>query len=266
MDDQLLAGRVALVMGGGQLPGEDTGNGRAAALTFGRHGALVAVVDMSLASAEETANLISKEGGTAIAVQADVTNEENVIASVDTCVREYGRVDILHNNVGITAGGEIAELDMDTYDRVMAINLRGMVLSCRHTLPIMRKQQKATIVNISSVADRINHPSASYRISKAAVLTLTRHIAITNASFGIRANAILPGLVQTPMAVEKRVASGIARDDVLANRASRVPLSGAVGTAWDVANAALFFASDLAQFITGAELVIDGGQSLQVAP
>lgn len=266
MESQLLQGKIALVVGGGQIPGEDTGNGRAVAQVFSQNGAAIAVVDRNLDSAQETVDLIAASGGEAFAIRADVTSESDVIEAIQACLDRYGRIDILHDNVGIADTGiQLAELEIARFDEIVAINLRGMVLVCRHTLPIMRTQEKGVIITISSNAAYTNHPSASYRISKSAIITMTKHIAITNARFGIRANTLLPGLLQTPMAIERRVAqSGVTREDVLSLRASKVPLTGAVGTAWDVANAALFLASDLAQFITGAELVIDGGQSLQV--
>jgi NAD(P)-dependent dehydrogenase (short-subunit alcohol dehydrogenase family) len=268
MDNRRLLGRVALVVGGGQLPGQDTGNGRAAAQLFAQHGALVAVVDRNLDSALETVDLIANAGGDAFAVQADVTSEPDIIEAIAACRNRYGRIDLLHYNVGVGASAgdaPITELEGEVFDRIMAINLRGMVLACRHTLPIMRAQESGVIITISSNAAIINYPLASYRISKSAAITLTKHIAVTQAAFGIRANTILPGLMTTPMAIEYRVGSqGMTREEVLAARKARVPLHNGIGTAWDVAHAALFLASDEASFITGVELVVDGGQHLLV--
>lgn len=265
-DSERLAGKTALIIGGGQTPGQATGNGRAVSRVLARHGARVAVVDRDLGSAEESVELIRNAGGDAFAVQADVTGEASVAAAVNACRERYGRIDILHNNVGVsvTAGdAPIADLDTDAFDRIMAINLRGMVLACRHTLPVMRSQRSGVVLTVSSIAAIINYPYATYKISKSGVIALTKHIAITHAEYGIRANTILPGLVNTPMAVEYRVGqNGATREDVLASRRAKVPLRGVTGTAWDVANAALFLASDEASFITGAELVVDGGQSL----
>ena len=262
-----LEGKIALVMGGGQQAGDDTGNGRAVSQVFAREGAHVAVVDRDIASAQETVDLIAAAGGTGFAVAADVTSEREVVAAVEACRSRWGRIDILHNNVGVAiAAGDapIAELDIDVYDRMMAVNLRGMVLACRQVIPIMRAQQGGVVLTISSIGAIMNYPSATYRISKCGVLALTKHVAISNAPFGIRANAILPGLLATPMAMERRVRDGTPREAVLDARAAQVPLRGAAGTAWDVANAALFLASDEASFITGAELVVDGGQTLLV--
>jgi NAD(P)-dependent dehydrogenase (short-subunit alcohol dehydrogenase family) len=147
----------------------------------------------------------------------------------------------------------------------MAINLQGMVLTCKHTIPVMREQGGGVITNISSIAANINYPYVAYRTSKAGVVTMTEHIAITNAAYGIRANVILPGLMDTPMAIENRVGRGGAtREQVIAERNKHVPLRNKMGTAWDVAHAALFLASDEASFITGVALAVDGGQSLAV--
>jgi len=266
MDAQKLAGRAALVVGGGQVPGEDVGNGRAAAILYARHGARVAVVDRNLASAQETVALIEAEGGEAFAIQADVTSEDDVVAYVAATRARFGAIDVLHNNVGVNTGDAAAgTVDSETFDRLMAINIRGMFLSCHHTLPVMVEQGHGVIVNIASIAPLISYPAATYQVSKAGVLALSRHIAFNYAQHGIRCNSVLPGLVNTPMAVEPQVArAGGDRTAVLAARQEKVPLRGAVGTAWDTAKASLFFASDDSAYVTGAELVVDGGQTLVV--
>jgi NAD(P)-dependent dehydrogenase (short-subunit alcohol dehydrogenase family) len=263
---QRVAGKVAIVVGAGQTPGQTFGNGRATAVLLAREGARVGAADRDLASAEETAKLIAEEGGEALAVRADVTSEPDIEAMIGGCVERWGRIDILHNNVGVSiAGGDapIAEIEADAFSRIMAINLQGMAMTCKHAIGVMRKQDGGVITNISSIAAHINYPYVAYRTSKAGVVTLTEHIAITNAQYGIRANAILPGLMDTPMAIENRVGRGGAtREQVIADRNSHVPLRNRMGTAWDVANAALFLASDEAAFITGVSLNVDGGQSL----
>jgi NAD(P)-dependent dehydrogenase (short-subunit alcohol dehydrogenase family) len=184
------------------------------------------------------------------------------------CLERWGRIDILHNNVGVSiAGGDapITEIEADAFARITAINLQGMVLTCKHAIPVMREQGGGVITNISSIAADINYPYVAYRTSKAGVVTLTEHIAITNAAHGIRANAILPGLMDTPMAIENRVGrGGVTREQVIAERNAHVPLRNTMGTAWDVARAALFLASDEASFITGVALAVDGGQRLAV--
>jgi NAD(P)-dependent dehydrogenase (short-subunit alcohol dehydrogenase family) len=264
---QRVAGKVALVVGAGQTEGATVGNGRAAALLMAREGAAVVAVDRDAASAEQTAKEIVDEGGRALAVRADVTSEADIEAAVAACVDAYGRLDILHNNVGVAAAAAgdapVTEIEPAAFSRILAVNLQGMVLTCKHALPVMREQGGGVITNIASNAVLINYPNVGYRTSKAGVLSLTEHVAAANASYGIRANAILPGLMETPMAVEPRVRqSGVSRERVIAERNARVPLRHRGGTAWDVAHAALFLASDEAAFITGASLVVDGGQSL----
>ena len=263
-----LQDRIAMVVGAGQSPGETMGNGRATAMVFSRHGARVVAVDRDLASARETVAMIADEGGKAIALQADVTDEAAVKAAVDECLGRHGRLDILHNNVGVSiAGGdaEITEITVEAFDRCVAINLRGMVLTCKHALPGMRAQGSGAIINISSLAAWSVYPLVAYKTTKAAVIALTEQLAILNARYGVRANVILPGLMDTPMAVDTRVAAlGKSRAEIVAGRDAQVPLGGKMGTAWDVANAALFLASDEAGFITGAALPVDGGSSVNV--
>ncbi|MHA6616304.1 SDR family NAD(P)-dependent oxidoreductase [Pseudonocardia sp. DLS-67] len=263
---QRVAGKVAMVVGAGQTPGQTAGNGRATAVLLAREGAKVLAADRDLVAAEETVKQIVDEGGEAVAVRADVTSEDDIVAMTSACVRQWGRIDILHNNVGVSiSGGDapIAEIEADAFARITAINLQGMVLTCKHAIRVMRDQGGGVITNISSLAALINYPYVTYRTSKAGVVTMTEHIAITNAAHGIRANAILPGLMDTPMAIENRVGrDGATREQVIAERNSHVPLQNRMGTAWDVAHAALFLASDEAAFITGVALAVDGGQRL----
>jgi NAD(P)-dependent dehydrogenase (short-subunit alcohol dehydrogenase family) len=235
---------------------------------FAREGAKVLVADRDLSSAGETAEMIRSEGGTASSVAVDVKQESDLARMVASCMDEWGRIDILHNNVGVSqAGGDapVTEITPEAFTHIMEINLRGMVLACKHALPVMREQGFGAIVNIASVAANINYPTVGYKTSKAGVVTLTEHLAITNAAYGIRANVVLPGLVDTPMAVERQMReSGLSRDEVVAGRSARTPLKVRPGNAWDVAHAALFLASDDAAFITGAALTVDGGQTLVV--
>ncbi|WP_312871683.1 SDR family NAD(P)-dependent oxidoreductase [Amycolatopsis acididurans] len=263
---QRLAGKAAIVVGAGQLPGATVGNGRAAAVLYAREGAKVVAADRDLAAAEDTVKEITAAGGDAIAVRADVTSEDDLVAMVRACVGQWGRVDVLHNNVGVArAAGDapVTEIEAGAFARIMAINLEGMVLACKHVLPVMRDQGAGVITNIASNAVLTDYPTVGYRTSKAGVVSLTEHLAIRNAEYGIRANTILPGLMETPMAVEVKVGQGGAtRDDIVAQRNARVPLRRRGGSAWDVANAALFLASEEASFITGTALVVDGGQHL----
>jgi NAD(P)-dependent dehydrogenase (short-subunit alcohol dehydrogenase family) len=258
-----LANKIAIVIGAGQGPGTGMGNGRATALRFAQEGAKILAVDRDLASAQETAAMIAKDGGTCVAFEADVTREATLKAAIADAQTRWGRVDILHYNVGVSiAGGDAppTEITEEAFDRVCAINLRGAVMAAKHVLPIMRAQRSGVIINISSVAAYENYPLVAYKATKAAMVELTRQIAIQNAEFGVRANVILPGLMDTPMAVDTRArTSNRSRAEVAAERDAKVPLRRRMGTAWDVANAALYLASDEANFVTGVALPVDGG-------
>lgn len=263
-----LADRVAIIVGAGQTPGLTIGNGKATALLFAREGATILAVDISLEAAEETVRAIIDEGGRASALQADVTDENAVKTIFLEAKRRFGRLDVLHNNVGagLAAGdAPVTDIDPDAFDRVTRINLKSAVLTCKHALPLMREQRSGVILNVSSFAAYSNYPYIAYKTSKAGVIALTQNVAITNAEYGIRANVIVPGLINTPMAVENRI--GVlagSREEVIAKRDAQVPLNNKMGSAWDVAHAALFLASDESRFITGISLVVDGGQSLKV--
>jgi len=263
-----LAGKIAIVVGAGQSPGEGLGNGRATVLRFCQEGAKVLAVDRDLASAEETAGLAAKDGGACAAFEADVTKERTLAAAIAETRRRWGRVDILHYNVGVSIGGgdaPLAEISEAVFDRICAINLRGAVMAAKHVVPVMREQHSGVILNISSVAAWEHYPYVAYKASKAAMIAFTQQVAIQNAEFGIRANVILPGLMDTPMAVDTRArVSGKSRAEVAAQRDARVPLRHRMGTAWDVANAALFLASDEANFITGVALPVDGGALVRI--
>lgn len=258
-------GKAAIIFGAGQTPGETIGNGRATALLLAREGARVFVVDRDGASAQETATLIRDEGGEALAHSADVLHEEDVRGAIHACREAFGRMDILHNNVGASLAlgdAPATDLDAEAFDRIVAVNLRGMWFACKHAVPIMREQESGSIVNISSMAVRHAYPYLGYKATKAAVIALTENLASANARHGIRANTILPGLMNTPMAIEPRVAAGTPRDQVIADRDRQVPLGRKMGTGWDIAYAALFLHSDEAKFITGVSLPVDGGSSV----
>ncbi len=263
-----LANKTAIIVGAGQGPGEGMGNGRATALRFAQEGAKVMAVDRDLASAQATVAMIARDGGEAVAFEADVTNEATLAAMVAEAERRWGRIDVLHYNVGVSiAGGDAppAEITQEAFDRVVAINLRGTVLACKHVLPVMRRQQSGVIINISSMAAWTDYPFVAYKATKSAMIAFTEQLAIQNAAYGIRANVILPGLMDTPMAVDTRARTGNrSRAEVAAERDAKVPLRRKMGTAWDVANAALFLASDEANFITGVALPVDGGSSVRV--
>lgn len=264
-----LADKVAVVIGAGQSPGAGMGNGRATAIRFAQEGAAVLAVDRDVASARETADMAAAGGRKCHAFEADVTREATIGAALAYAEQQWGRVDVLHYNVGVSLGGGdkvLADLTEDDFNRVAAINLRGAVMAAKLVLPIMRRQQSGVIINVSSMsAIETTHPLVSYRTSKAGLIAFTQQLAIQNAGFGIRANVLLPGLMDTPMAVDTRSrATGRPRADIQRERDARVPLRGRMGTAWDVANAALFLASDEAGFITGVSLPVDGGALVRI--
>ena len=263
-----LDGRVAIVAGAGQTPGPVIGNGRATCVLFARAGAHVIALDRDRASADETAAMIEADGGSAEALVADVTEEAALIAVVQVIVERHGRIDVLQNNVGVAyTGGDspLADLDEASFDRVMAINLRGTVMACKHVVPVMRSQGSGVITNISSIAAVVDYKSVTYKTSKAGMLAFSRQLALDCAPDGVRVNAILPGYMDTPMAVDTQARRyGRPREEIAATRDTWTPLRGGMGSAWDVAQASLFLASDAARFITGVALPVDGGVMARV--
>lgn len=261
-----LENKVAIVTGAGQTPGETIGNGRATAILFAREGAKVMLTDRRMDSAEETARMIQAEGGECFPFEMDVSVESQCAAMVQACTERYGRIDILHNNVGIGfRDGGVTSLDEENWQRIFDVNLKGMWLTCKHTIPVMRSQHSGAVTNISSIAAIASTGMLAYKTSKMGVLALTQSIANGNARYGIRCNCIMPGLMNTPMAIEGYSSMpGRTREEVIASRDANVPLNGKMGTAWDVAYAALFLASDEAKFITGVNLPVDGGQSARI--
>ncbi len=267
MTEGRLAGKVAVVVGGGQTPGATLGNGRATALLFAREGARVVVVDRHEGSARETADLIDADGGEASVHVADLSSEDSCASVASAAQAAFGgRIDVLHHNVGIGAGDATpTRLTEATWDSIMDVNLKAMWMTCKHVVPVMRTQGSGSIVCVSSLASIAAAGNlTAYKVSKAGVNALVHALASTNARHGVRANAILPGLIDTPMAVDAAArASGQPREELAAARASRVPMRHQ-GTAWDVAFAALYLASDEAAFVTGVLLPVDGGQSTMV--
>jgi NAD(P)-dependent dehydrogenase (short-subunit alcohol dehydrogenase family) len=259
--------KIAIVVGAGQSAGEGVGIGRATAITFAREGARVAALDFNLASAEETAHAIVTAGGTSLALKADVTDEASLAAAFERVRREWGRIDILHNNVGIGVGAgdrPLLEITKDIFDRIYAVNLLGVVLACKQAVPVMREQKEGVITNTSSAAALGPAPNVAYKATKAALIPFTQQLALQNAPFGIRANVILPGPIDTPMGVDARVRqTGKTRAEITAELDATVPLRGRQGTPWDVANAALFLASKEADFISGVALPVDGARLLK---
>lgn len=261
-----LADKIAIVVGAGQTPGETIGNGRATALLFAREGATVVAVDRDLASAQETVDQIRAEGGKAEAFEADATREHDCQRLMAAVSEAHGRIDVLHNNVGIGgADAGPAHITEEVWDRILEVNLKSVVFPCKHALPVMRSQQSGSIINISSVAAVCSTGIVAYKTSKAGMNAYTQSLAIGNAKYGIRANVIMPGLMNTPMAIEGiSRGTGVAKEELIRRRDALVPLRARMGTAWDIAHAAVFLASDEANFITGVALPVDGGQSARV--
>ena len=262
--------KIAVIVGAGQSPGEGIGNGRAAALLIARAGGQVLCVDRDLAAADATAALIAKDGGKAASFAANVTKEADMKAMVDDAVKRFGRIDLLHYNVGVSlAGGDknVLEITEANFDNVNAINLRGFIMAVKHTLPVMRQQKSGVILSISSVAAlSATYLTVAYKTSKAGMIAFTEQVARQNAEYGIRCNVILPGLMDTPMAVDTRAREwGKPRAEIAAMRDAKVPLGRKMGSGWDVGYATLFLASDEAKFITGVTLPVDGGALLRAS-
>ncbi len=263
-----LKGKTAIVVGAGSI-GPGWGNGKATAVTFAREGAQVFCVDRNAAAARGTVEIIASEGGKATAFAADASREDDVKAMVAACLNSYGRIDVLDNNVGIAETGSVVEVSEADWDRVFAVNLKSAFLAMKHVIPVMTEQGGGSIINISSIAS-IRHLGISYvtyGTTKAAMNQMTRTTAVEFAAKNIRVNAILPGLMKTPMVEHSAgLAASYAKGDIEAMwraRDAQVPM-GHMGDAWDVANAALFLASDESKYVTGIELVVDGGITLKV--
>ena len=256
-----LQGKVAIVVGAGSS-GADISNGAACAVLYAREGAAVLCADRSIEAAHDTVRRIEAEGGRASAFRADVCSAEQIASMVQACLTRYERVDVLHNNVGVEEFGELTEVTEESWDRVHAINLKGAMLTAREVVPHMVAQGGGAIVNISSIASRKWSPMQflSYSTSKAALNHMTRVVARQYARHHVRCNAILPGLIDTPHAAALFKTDDEARAG-REMRDARCPM-GHQGSAWDVAYAALFLASDESKYVTGLELVVDGGLSL----
>lgn len=264
--DKRLEEKVAIVTGAGQTPGDTIGNGRATAVLFARAGAKVLLVDRRLDSAQDTQSMIAEEGGESFAFAADVSKADDCRRMAEECAAQYGRIDILVNNVG--TGGEApgpVKLKEEAWERIFNVNLKSMYLTCKYVLPYMEKQESGSIVNISSAAAVCAVSMLAYKTSKAGVNALTHSIAMQYAKKGIRANVIMPGLMNTPMAIEGiSQFRGIDKEELIKGRDGMVPLKGGMGSGWDTAYAALFLASDEAKFITGVVLPVDGGQCAKI--
>ena len=260
-----LAGKVALVTGAGSV-GPGWGNGRATAVIFAREGASVFVVDRDQGAVEQTIATISEESGTATAYHCDVTDSAAVRAMIGACARQYGRVDILVNNVGGSLPGGPAELPEEDWNSQLTVNLGSAFLGCKHVIPVMKAQGGGSIINTASASGLrwTGAAQVGYAAAKAGVIQLSRVTAVQHAADGIRVNTVVPGQLHTPM-VEARLARQRAGGDIeklLRDRQARIPI-GFMGDGRDTAYASLFLASDEARFITGTEIVIDGGMTVR---
>lgn len=262
--DKLMQGKAIIVTGAGSV-GAGWGNGKAAAVLYAREGGRVLAVDRSIEAALETQEIIRSEGGECEVLAADVSRSADVKAMADAAMAHFGRVDVLHNNVGIAEVGGPVETSEESWNRLVAVNQTSLFLTHKHVLPIMEKQGKGAIVNISSMAALrwIGFPYLGYTATKAAILAFTKNVAMQYAPMGIRANCVLPGMMDTPMIREPLKASyGGDIEEMRAKRNAQCPM-GFMGDAWDVAHASLFLASDNARYITGLDMIVDGGLSLR---
>jgi NAD(P)-dependent dehydrogenase (short-subunit alcohol dehydrogenase family) len=250
-----LTGKVAIVTGGGAA-GDGIGNGRAAAILLAGAGAHVVVVDRDKALAGRTVAMIEEGGGSAVAVEADVTRAADCTAVVQTALDRFGRLDLLDNNVGIGSRGTVLDETEENWRRVMQVNVDSMFLMSRHAIPALRRQGGGAIVNVSSISALRPRGLTVYSVSKGAVIALTRAMAVDHGRENIRVNCVAPGPVYTPM-VYARGMSVAARD-----RRRQASALGIEGTGWDIGHAVRFLLSDYARYITGHTLVVDGGTTL----
>lgn len=254
-----LEGKVAIVAGGGAR-GDGIGNGRAAAILFGRAGAKVVVVDRDMALARRTEEMIRAEGGEATAVSGDVTAEADCRAIVDAAKEAYGGVDILDNNVGIGSNKSVVDEDPAFWDEIMRVNVRSMFLMSKYAVPAMAARGGGAIVNVSSISALRPRGLTAYSTSKGAVIALSRAMAVDHAKDGIRVNCVAPGPVYTPMVIRDGMPP-----ERREQRRNASPL-GIEGTGWDIGNAVVFLCSARARYITGQTLVVDGGITASAAP
>jgi NAD(P)-dependent dehydrogenase (short-subunit alcohol dehydrogenase family) len=260
-----LKDKVAIVFGAGSV-GPGWGNGKATATLFAREGAHAVCVDYNPDAAKETVDIIASEGGLASAAICDVTQSDQVKQIVDDTVAKHGRIDVLHNNVGYATMGGPIELSEQEWQKTFDLNITGCFITCKHVLPHMLARRSGAIVNVSSIAAIrwTGYPYAAYYAAKAAVNNFTMGLALQYAKDGIRANAVMPGLMNTPLIHQQISGQYKDADDMVRARDAACPM-GRMGTAWDVARAALFLASDEAAYITGISLPVDGGLTCRAA-
>ncbi|SDV47113.1 SDR family NAD(P)-dependent oxidoreductase [Chitinasiproducens palmae] len=258
--------KVVIVTGAGSS-GPGWGNGKAAAALYAREGARVLAVDYRRDAALETQEVIRSEGGECVAAVANVADSADVQRMAEACLEHFGRIDVLHNNVGIVEVGGPVETTEEAWQRVIAVNQTSVFLTAKHVVPHMLKQRAGAIVNIASIAAIrwIGFPYIAYSAAKAAMLAMTQNMAVQYASEGIRANCVLPGFMNTPLIREPlKETYGGDVERMIAQRDALTP-TGRMGDGWDTAYAALFLASDEARYITGTSLVVDGGLTARCA-
>ena len=255
-----LNNKVAIITGAGSS-GPGIGNGKAAAILYAREGARVLLVDLNVNNVLETQKTIEAEGYSSIFIDADVTTSNGCKNVVGKCLKEYGKIDILHNNVGIEIAGKLTDLSEEDWDKTMTVNLKSVFLMCKNVLPQMETQKSGSIINISSVNSIRTLPaiSGAYGASKAAINALTREIAAEYAPKGIRANAILPGMMNTPFVINALTDAWGGDVQNMMHLRDQISPTGKQGTPWDVAYTALFLASDESKYITGTTIIVDGG-------
>jgi NAD(P)-dependent dehydrogenase (short-subunit alcohol dehydrogenase family) len=260
-----LENKVAILFGAGSV-GPGWGNGKATAVLFARNGAHVACVDVNREAAQETVDIIQGEGGAATAFACDVTNSDAIKTVVDEVVGQHGRIDVLHNNVGYATMGGPIELDEAAWRRTIDLNVTSCFITCKHVLPHMLQRRSGAIVNVSSVAAirYTGYPYVAYYAAKAAVNNFTMGLALQCAKDGIRVNAVMPGLMNTPLIFQQISGQYANAEEMVKARDAACPM-GRMGTAWDIAKAALFLASDDAEYITGVSLPVDGGLTCRIA-
>lgn len=250
-----------MVTGAGSV-GPGWGNGRATATLLAREGASVVVVDRDLASTEETVAAIEAEGGRCSVFRADVTDPQDVAGIVAHALERFSRIDILHNNVGGSIPGGPEQMTVEDFRAQIDLNLTSVFLCCKAVLPVMRQQGSGVIVNVGSIGGlgHLGHDHVGYSASKAGLVQFGRQIAVQYGPHGIRCNTIIPGMIDAPLLAHRvsKLAGRGSLEDLHAQARERVPL-GRRGDAWDVAQAALFLVSDESRYITGTELLVDGG-------
>ena len=258
--------KVAIVVGAGQFPGQGVGNGRAMAILFAREGAKVMAVDKNLESAEETRAIIREEGGSCTALEADIRSEAQCERIASATMRQHGRIDVLVNNVGTSFGDKpVDQLSEESWDRFFAINLKGIFFTCKYVIPEMARRKTGSIINISSVGAVGVSEGVASKVSKAGVHSITHQMAMAHAGAGVRVNNVMPGMMRTPRGITGiAMLTGRDPEELCRERDNAIPLRGGMGDAWDIAYAALFFASDESRFVTAATLPVDGGQSARI--